>query len=214
MGVGGVGVCKSSTFSSSSFVLGNPKHCFHGIPKNSFRPLSALVTKQPGGSTDALSNWAYSQGPPHTKGTFARTLVNVGDLHRHYGECQEGSREYGVEGSPNFAKLRQSSHEGARMLPGTSWNLPDQRQGVSRKKTSAPQALKHGGAKLLEEWTRCPLPPKESSATSQQLTYFNFSVWVGPPKPSSFPNLFQKIGGELCQIRSGEPSWTIGALSL
>ena len=41
MGVGGVGVCKSSTFSSSNPVLGHPKDCFHGIPKNSFRPLSA-----------------------------------------------------------------------------------------------------------------------------------------------------------------------------
>ena len=68
-----------------------------------------VSTKQPDDSTDALSNWAHSEGPPHTEGTFARTLVNVGDLHRHSGECQEGSREYGVEGSPKFAKLRQAS---------------------------------------------------------------------------------------------------------
>ena len=43
--------------------------------------------------------------------------MNVGDLRRNSGECQGDSHEYGVMGSPKFAKLRQSSHEGARMLP-------------------------------------------------------------------------------------------------
>ena len=94
--------------------VGKPKTLFSRHSKKLISP--TVSTKQPGGSTEALSNWAHSEGPPHTEGTFARTLVNVGDLHRHSGECQEGSREYGVEGSPNFARLRQSSHEGARML--------------------------------------------------------------------------------------------------
>ena len=43
--------------------------------------------------------------------------MNVGDLRWNSGECQGGSREYGVVGSPEFARLHQSSHEGARMLP-------------------------------------------------------------------------------------------------
>ena len=87
--------------------VGKPKTLFSRHSKKLISP--TVSTKQPGGSTDALSNWAHSEGPPHTEGTFARTLVNVGDLHRHSGECQEGSREYGVEGSPKFAKLRQAS---------------------------------------------------------------------------------------------------------
>ena len=40
-----------------------------------------------------------------------------GDLCRNSGECQGGSSEHDVVGSPrspNFAMLRQSSHEGAR----------------------------------------------------------------------------------------------------
>ena len=37
------------------------------------------------------------------------TLVNVGNLRRNSGECQGGSREYGAVGSPNFAKVRQTS---------------------------------------------------------------------------------------------------------
>ena len=58
----------------------------------------------------------------HTEHTFTATLVNVGDLRRNSGECHEGAFEYGIVGSPNFAKVRQSSHEGARILlvhPGT-----------------------------------------------------------------------------------------------
>ena len=96
--------------------VGKPK--INNIVFTAFQKLISptVSTKRPGDSTDALSNWAHSEGHPHTEGTFARTLVNVGDLHRHSGECQESSREYGVEGSPNFARLRQSSHEGARML--------------------------------------------------------------------------------------------------
>ena len=43
--------------------------------------------------------------------------MKVGDLRRNSGECQGGSHEYGVLGSPKFARLRQSSHEGALMLP-------------------------------------------------------------------------------------------------
>ena len=65
-------------------------------------------------------NWAHSEGQPHTEGTFTGNLVNVGSLRQHSGECQEGSRAKGAVGSPklpNFARLRQSSHEGARMLP-------------------------------------------------------------------------------------------------
>ena len=64
-----------------------------------------------------LSYWAHSEGHPHTEGTFTRTLVNVGDLRRNSGECQGGSGEYSVVASPKFAKLRQSSHEGAHMIP-------------------------------------------------------------------------------------------------
>ena len=60
---------------------------------------------------------AHSEGHPHTEGTFTETLVNLGDLHRNSGECQGAYPEYDVVGSPKFAMLRQSSHEGARMLP-------------------------------------------------------------------------------------------------
>ena len=66
--------------------------------------------------------WAHSEGHPHTERTFTGTLVNVGDLRRNSGECHGGFCEYGVVGSPKFAKVRQSSHEGARILlvhPGT-----------------------------------------------------------------------------------------------
>ena len=62
----------------------------------------------------------HSEGHPYTEGTLTGTLVNVRDLRRNSGECQGGSREYSGVGSPKFAKLRQlrqSSHEGARMLP-------------------------------------------------------------------------------------------------
>ena len=45
-------------------------------------------------------------------------LVNVGDLHRNSCECQGGSREHVVAGSPNFVSLRQTSHEGTSMLLG------------------------------------------------------------------------------------------------
>ena len=48
--------------------------------------------------------------------------MNVGDLRRNSGECQGGAREYGVVGSPKFARVRQTSQEGAHMLlvhPGT-----------------------------------------------------------------------------------------------
>ena len=64
-------------------------------------------------------NSAHSEGHPHTEGTFTGTLVNVKNLLRKSGECQGSSREYGVVGrpiSPKLARLRQSSHEGARML--------------------------------------------------------------------------------------------------
>ena len=56
------------------------------------------------------------------KAPFTGTLANVEELCQNSGECQGGSREYGLVGSPKFAKLRQSSHEGVRMLledPGT-----------------------------------------------------------------------------------------------
>ena len=174
MGVGGMGVCKSSTFSSSNPVLGNPKQCFHGIPKNS------------SDSTDALSNWAHSESHPHTEGTFARTLVNVGDLHRHSGECQEGSCEYGVEGSPNFARLRQSSHEGARMLLVHHRTCLIKGKVYPGKKTSAPQVLKHGGAKLLGERMRCPPPPQRierHKSTTDLFQFFCLSQIPPPPPP-------------------------------
>ena len=48
--------------------------------------------------------------------------MNVGELCRNSGECPGGSGVCAVVGSPNFARLRRSSHEGARMLlvyPGT-----------------------------------------------------------------------------------------------
>ena len=85
--------------------------------KNSLRecPSQNIASK-----TDLLysdTNWAHSEGHPHAEGTFTGTLVKVGDLRRNSGECQGGSHEYGVAGSPNFARLRQSSHEGALMLP-------------------------------------------------------------------------------------------------
>ena len=76
----------------------------------------------------------HSEGHPDTQGTFTGTLVNVGDLRRNlnvgdlrrnFGECQGGTREYTVVGSPMFARLRQSSHEGARMLPVHPLSLPD-----------------------------------------------------------------------------------------
>ena len=41
--------------------------------------------------------------------------MNVGDLRRKSGECQGCSRECSDVGSPKFVKLRQSSHEGARL---------------------------------------------------------------------------------------------------
>ena len=144
--------------------VGKPKTLFSRHCKKKLN-LPTVSAKRPGDSTDALSNWAHSEGHPHTEGTFARTLVNVGDLHRHSGECQEDSREYGVEGSPNFARLRQSSHEGARMLlvhHGT----------CLMKGKVYPE--KHFGATSAK--CDAPLLRKELSATSQQLTYFNFSV--------------------------------------
>ena len=49
-----------------------------------------------------------------TEGTFTRSLVNEGDLRRNSGECEGGPGKHGDTGSPNFAKLRQSSHEGAQ----------------------------------------------------------------------------------------------------
>ena len=54
--------------------------------------------------------WTHVEGHPHAEGTFTGTLVKVGDLRRNSGECQGGSREYGVVGS-------SSSREGARLLP-------------------------------------------------------------------------------------------------
>ena len=60
--------------------------------------------------------WANSEGHPHTEGAFTGTLVNVGHLCRNFGECRGGSREYGDLGSPKFARVRQSLHEGAHML--------------------------------------------------------------------------------------------------
>ena len=53
--------------------------------------------------------WAHSEGHPDTERTFTGTLVNAGDLRRNSGECRGGSCEYGVVGSPKFAKLRQGS---------------------------------------------------------------------------------------------------------
>ena len=55
--------------------------------------------------------------------------MNVGDLRRNSGECRGASGDNCVVCSPKFAefaKLRQSSHEGARMLlvrPVTCLNL-------------------------------------------------------------------------------------------
>ena len=68
------------------------------------------------GVTFLCSVWAHSEGHPHTERIFTGTLVNVGCLRWNSGECHGGSCEHGVVGSPNFAKVRQSSHEGARML--------------------------------------------------------------------------------------------------
>ena len=106
MGVGGCGGLQIVNASSFNPVLGTQNIVFTAFQKKSFRPLSALSGQVTG--TDALSVRSHSEGHPRTEGTFARTLVNVGDLHRS-GECQESSRDYGVEGSPKFAKLRQVS---------------------------------------------------------------------------------------------------------
>ena len=43
------------------------------------------------------------------------------------GECQEGSREYGVLGSPKYPKLRQAH------ASGTPWNLHDRSSSRRRK---------------------------------------------------------------------------------
>ena len=173
-----------------------------------------VSTKQPGDSTDALSNWAHSEGPAHTEGTFARTLVNVGDLRRHSGECHEGSREYGVEGSPNFAKLRQSSHEGARVLlvhHGTCLIkgkvYPENSFGATSAKTRWRKTA----------WRVDALPPYPPKNRAPQVNSWPISVFLfesSPPKQALFSQSFSKNWGELCQIRSGEPSWTICALSL
>ena len=56
--------------------------------------------------------------------------MNVGDLRRNSGECQGGSREYGALGSPKFARVRQTSHEGAHML---LWAIPPVRLALSRR---------------------------------------------------------------------------------
>ena len=53
--------------------------------------------------------WARSEGHPHTERTFTGTVVNVGDLRRNSGECHGGACEYGVVGSPKFAKVREGS---------------------------------------------------------------------------------------------------------
>ena len=60
---------------------------------------------------DTQKIWAHSEGHPHTERAFTGTLVNVGCLRRNSGECHGGSCEYGVVGSPKFAKVRESSHE-------------------------------------------------------------------------------------------------------
>ena len=57
-----------------------------------------------------IFHWAHSEGHLHAKGTFTRTLVNVGDLRRNSGECLGVSCLYGLVGSLKFAKLRQSLH--------------------------------------------------------------------------------------------------------
>ena len=48
----------------------------------------------------------------HTESTFTGSLVNVSssrDLRWNSGENQGGSREYGVVGSPRFAKVRMKA---------------------------------------------------------------------------------------------------------
>ena len=59
---------------------------------------------------------AHSEGHPHIEGTFTGTLMNVGggpspELWRVSGRFSLLVRQ----SSPNFARLRQSSHEGACM---------------------------------------------------------------------------------------------------
>ena len=190
MGVGGVGVCKSSTFSSSSPVLGNPKHCFHGIPKNSFRPLSALSSQVAAQMPCQIGH--ILKAPPHTEGTFARTLVNGGDLHRHSGECQEGSREYGVEGSPKFAKLRQASPKFAwrrAHASGTSWR--SKARCIREKKNFGATSAKTRWRKTA--WRVDALPPYPPKNRAPQVNNWPISIFLfesSPPKPSSFPIFF------------------------
>ena len=66
----------------------------------------------------------HIQKPPSPElwwmwGTFAEPLVNVG-------EVLVNMVLWVRQSSPNFARLRQNSHEGVR-ISGTPWNLPDKR---------------------------------------------------------------------------------------
>ena len=62
--------------------------------------------------------WAHPEGHPHTEGTFTGTQVNVGDLGRTSGEYQGGCCEFGLVGSPNFARLL-AKDQGATRLGAT-----------------------------------------------------------------------------------------------
>ena len=96
--------------------------------------------------------------------------------------------------SPNFARLRQSSHEGARMLlvhHGTCLLKGK----VYSEKNSAPQVLKHGGAKLPGEWMRCPPPPQRIERHKSTTDLFQFFCLSEAPQNKLFPNLFLKVRG-------------------
>ena len=68
---------------------------------------------------------AVSDTMGHTEGAFTGTPVNVGHLRQNSGGCRRVLVNMAIwvcQSSPEFAKLRQSSHEGAHMLlvhPGT-----------------------------------------------------------------------------------------------
>ena len=99
-------------------------------------------------------------------GTFTGTLVNVRKVLVNMVLKVRQS-------SPNFARLRQSSHEGARVLlvhHGTCLIKGK----VYPEKISAPQVLKHGGAKLLGEWTRCPPTPQRIERHKSTADLFQF----------------------------------------
>ena len=55
---------------------------------------------------------AHSESHPRTEGILTGTLVNVRDLRQNSGECQGGSREYGVVQEPLHAPFLNRLFQG------------------------------------------------------------------------------------------------------